>query len=289
MLPAMRSLILVAVVIGCASPSPAPTVASDVASPRDADDATADVVVVPDVATAMDAPTTTDVTVVDVAPTPQRVLFIGNSYTFYNDLPRIVSRIADESGARIEVDSVTVGGASFRTHWEGGTAVPRVQMGPWDAVVLQGQSVEPVLNFNEFRLYAQRFTTLIAESRTRSVFFATWARRAGDTLYAQPWSGGTPDVFAMRLDTAYTQVAMPAGSTVARVGLAWQRALRAAPTINLYDSDGSHPSPAGSWLAACVLYRAITGNAPAAVADTVAPMLSASDARTLRLIAAEEM
>jgi hypothetical protein len=255
----------------------APDVAPD-ASPDVAPDAS------PDVAPDVMAP--------DVAPPAAlRVLFVGNSYTFYNDLPALLSRMAAAAaragrGRTLEVASVTVGGATMRNHWDTGDASRRLMDGRWDALVLQGQSVEPVLNATEFRTYGARFGMLAETYGTRPVYFATWPRRAGDALYQQAWSGGAPEVFNTRLHTAYAQVAAQVMGEVAPVGNAWMAALRARPATPLYDADGSHPSPTGTWLAACVIYRVLTGT-PAPVESESAVMgVAEADVRALRELSA---
>jgi hypothetical protein len=263
--------------LACVDPAPLPTplhldAAVDVA-PRDAQ---------PDAA--FDAKP--DAPAVDAA-TRLRVLFVGNSYTYVNDLPGLVASVSRATrGPLIDVTSVTVGGATLRNHWETGDAPARLMEPGVDAVVLQGQSVEPALHYDEFRTYGVRFATLAGAYGVRAVYYATWPRRAGDALYAESWSGGAPSAFNERLDLGYTRVAATAGGTVAHVGNAWMAALRDHPSIGLYADDGSHPSPAGTWLAACVLYRALTGVAPGASADDAAVALPVADARALRETAA---
>ena len=286
---AMRRFVFLAVALGCQR---APTVPSTL--PADSSVTQDDTPEVQGVdAPPVDTPTVdappVDAPPVDTAPPPAplRVLFVGNSYTYVNDLPALVARLATEgarqgNGPTIAVDSVTVGGATLGDHWTQDNAPTRVRAGGWSAVVLQGQSVEPALNAASFRTYAVRFGELAASVRARPVFFATWPRRAGDVVYAQPWSGGTPEAFNARLDEGYSAAATAVGGVTAHVGNAWMAALRAHPSVNLYDPDGSHPSPAGTWLAGCVMYRALTGlDAPAGLDGAVAGV-TADDARALR-------
>lgn len=230
-----------------------------------------------------DAPVPPDV------PSSLRVLFIGNSYTYYNDLPAMVASLgAPGAGTparpRIVVDAVTEGGATVQRHWEA-MRQDRVRMGPWSAVVLQGQSVEPIAAFTGFNTYVGRFAGVIAEANARAVLFATWARRSGDAVYAQPWSGGDFAAMSSRLDGAYRRAAMNHGADVAAVGARWAEALAQRPALGLYDADGSHPSLAGSYLAACVIYRALTG--VAVTDDAPVPAgLAPGDAALLRAVSA---
>jgi hypothetical protein len=269
--------------LGCVTPSP-PSLERPDASLDGAVDAT----------TTVDAPPPVDradVAVDRERPAPLRVLFVGNSYTYVNDLPMTLTRMASRSAARgqgptIETASVTVGGATLRNHWETGNAARAItDMGPWSAVVLQGQSVEPLLNPTEFRTYGLRFSRVIHDANARVVYYATWPRRMGDSVYTQPWSGGRPEIMAMRLVTTYESVAAMNQDEVARVGAVWMNALSAHPTIDLYDPDGSHPSLAGTYLAACVIYRALVGDAPHADADD-ASGLAVETARDLRAVCA---
>jgi hypothetical protein len=230
----------------------------------------------------------------DVSPPPDapatlRVLFIGNSYTYFNNLPTMIATLGapgagTPSRPRLEVESVTEGGATMQRHWEA-MRQDRVRVGPWNAVVLQGQSVEPIAAFVDFDTYVGRFAGVISEAGARAVLFATWARRSGDTLYAQPWSGGDFETMTAWLDGAYRRAAMNHGAEVAPVGARWAVALNERPSLGLYDPDGSHPSLAGSYLAACVLYRALTGVAVSDAAPVPAG-LAPGDAALLRAVSA---
>lgn len=227
----------------------------------------------------------------DVPARGLRVLFIGNSYTYVNDLPGAVARIAaegagDEGRPTIAVDSAVEGGATLQLHWER-MRQDRVRMGPWDAVVLQGQSVEPILSFQSFDSYARRFAAVIRGEGARVVYYATWARRPGDAVYAQAWSGGSFAAMTARLDNAYRLAAMNTAGELAAVGARWADARADHPAIDLYDPDGSHPSVAGTFLAACVMYRALTGFAPSARV-TAPPGVAPDDAARLRAISARE-
>jgi hypothetical protein len=292
----MRAL-LPFVFVACAGSTPIPPVlrADAAAAPDHVD------VVAPQDVVTIDTPavTPTDAAVAptdapDVAPPPDapatlRVLFIGNSYTYYNDLPAMIATLGapgagTPSRPHLEVESVTEGGATVQRHWEA-MRQDRVRVGPWNAVVLQGQSVEPIAAFTGFDTYVGRFAGVISEAGARAVLFATWARRSGDAVYAQPWSGGDFAAMSARLNGAYRRAGMNHGAEVAPVGAEWALALTDRPALGLYDADGSHPSLAGSYLAACVLYRALTG---VAVSDA-APVpsgLAPGDAAFLRAVSA---
>jgi hypothetical protein len=212
-----------------------------------------------DVAAASDAPG--DAGAATDAGPPRRVLFIGNSYTYVNDLPATVRALgAATPGAAVEVESVTEGGARLETHWDSTGARDRLAEGGWDAVVLQGQSLEPIYSGEDFIFMGMLFAGAARDVGTRPLWYATWARRAGDPIYAE--LGTDPPMLSEGLEARYRYIADTYGGFVARVGAAWQIALAELPGVDLFDADGSHPSPAGTLLTACVMLQAITDRAP---------------------------
>ena len=195
----------------------------------------------------------------DGAP-PLRVLFVGNSYTYVNDLPAVVRALgAATPGSAVDVESITLGGATLANHWDGTGARERIAMGGLDVVVLQGQSLE-ALDAESIVGQGRLFSDAVAAADARAVWFSTWAYRAGDPVFAQ--TGLTPATMTQRIEQGYALAAAPNGDLVARVGAAWLLALAELPEVVLHADDGSHPAPAGTLLAACVILQAVTGVTP---------------------------
>lgn len=218
-----------------------------------------------------------------------RVLFIGNSYTYVNDLPGRVHELAASSagGPEIVVESVAPGGATLQQHYTATGALPRVRAGGFSHVVLQGQSVEPLTAPTLFQTYAELFVEDIRAAGAVPVFFETWARRAGDPLYQQAWSGGSPKAMQAGIRTAYrlaAQAGEKGGSALAPAGDAWEMALAEALPPPLFVADGSHPTPHGTYLTGCVIYRALTGRSALGLGARPAE-LDAGEAALLQRIA----
>ena len=189
------------------------------------------------------------------------VLFVGNSYIYVNKLPSVVAELdAATPGVTLEIDSVVKGGATLLDQWTTTGAREAIESGSFDTVVLQGQSVEPITQPAVFQEYAALLGQAVRDAGGHPVWYATWARRAGDPFYT---SGlvATPEEMTAALDAGYVQ-ASGAIEPVAHAGRAWQEALTASPDLVLHDADGSHPSPAGTLLTAFVMFRAITGMNP---------------------------
>ena len=212
------------------------------------------------------------------------VLFVGNSLIYTNDLPTVFKNFAAESSLHVEVDveSVTPGGATFYDHWKRGLAVAKLREWHPNFLVLQPQSVEPLASPQNFSYYARLFKNEADQIGTQTVLFSTWARPAGDPYYKDPSSGGSPAEMQTRLNSAYASLAQNIAATLAPIGVAFEQSQRDAPTIALLDGT-QHPSPAGTYLAAAVLFRTLF-NSPA-LGSTYYGGLPQSTAHTLQRIA----
>jgi hypothetical protein len=190
---------------------------------------------------------------------PLRVLFIGNSYTFFNGgLGTLVQSMASavKDGRRLEYVEVTKGGQTLEGHWADGKALAEIRKGGWDFVVLQEHSLRPLQDREKMFAYAKRFDAEIRKVGARTVFYETWARK------------NRPEMQGL-LDQAYSGIAKEVAAVVAPAGLAWQAALKVKPDLSLHISDLSHPTPAGSYLNACVFYETFFGRSPEGLPRTI--------------------
>ena len=180
-----------------------------------------------------------------------RVLFIGNSYTYVNDLPGLTQRLAaSASPARaMTVVSVTPGGATLERHWNEGRALQMIERGGWTHVVLQEQSLRPLQDREKLFTYARLFDTAIKEVGATTVFYLSWAR------------AHRPET-QQGLTEAFVLLGQELGALVSPVGIAWHQARRERPDLDLHYEDGSHPSPTGTYLAACVFSATLFGQSP---------------------------
>lgn len=180
-----------------------------------------------------------------------RVLFIGNSYTYFNDLPWLTQQLAASAKEpkTLETEMVVVGGATLQNHWKRGEALRLLKAKRWDYVVLQEQSTLPITNPKEMYKYASLFDAEIKRVNSQTVFYLTWAKQ------------NQPETQQILTD-AYMSIAQELKAKVAPVGIAWQKIQEANLKLNLYNSDKSHPSPIGSYVAACVFYTTFYDNSP---------------------------
>ena len=227
---------------------------------------------------------------VDV-PGATRVLFVGNSYTYVNDLPRTFAQVAASLGVPSTVDMIAPGGFTLEQHSGHPVTRQRIQSRAWDFVVLQEQSQRSA--FDERQVAREVIPAAIAldslvhqsSPGARTVFYETWGRRDGDQENCKP----VPRVCTYagmqeRVTDTYAELGRRTGAVVAPVGRAWAGVRRTHPEVNLYQPDGSHPSPQGTYLAACVFVAAIFGKSPVGATPLQIP---ASDAAVLQRAAEE--
>jgi hypothetical protein len=170
---------------------------------------------------------------------PIKVLFVGNSFTARNDLPSLIALLAAARGKSLQYRLISAGGASLRTHWNAGKALKAIEDSHYDSVVLQEQSTLPVKNAKRMHENVRIFDESIKAAGATTVLYMTWARRHA------------PEAQQVITD-AYASIGQELGATVVPVGVAWQSFLRKYDQPVLHDRDQSHPTLAGSYLAACV-------------------------------------
>ena len=184
---------------------------------------------------------------------PMRVLFIGNSYTSVNNLPGMVQALATaaKEPRRFEFAALTPGGWSLQRHVdeEKSEAPKKIAEGKWDFVVLQDQSQMPFVYPKVTLDYGSKLGALIKEQKATPLLYLTWAREH------QPENQAT-------ITKTYTELSKALDCPIAPVGPAWEAARAQRKELVLYHADNSHPSPAGTYLAACVFYAKIYGKSP---------------------------
>jgi hypothetical protein len=177
---------------------------------------------------------------------PFRVLFLGNSYTHCNAMPDMIAKLAASADPPVafEYEMVAPGGVTLEWHATNKESLDAIRKGGWDAVVLQEQSTRPVNDVGAMHHYGMQLAEAIRQKGTWTVLYMTWAR------------AHRPEML-QGLRSAYGELAAKTGATAAPVGIAWARCRARHPEIALYMEDNSHPTRAGSYLAACVLYATL--------------------------------
>ena len=183
------------------------------------------------------------------APGGVRVLFVGNSLTYVNNLPGVLTAIAAAAGDTIRTEAAVGGNLALIDHWYGATdAVARIRAGGWDYVVLQQGPTS--------QIGVDRDTLVLA---TR--LFDGEIRKVGATpaLY-MVWPSADRLAFFDNVHAAYAAAAQEVGGLFLPAGEAWRIAWRVDRQLPLYGGDHFHPSVLGTYLAALVIYECLTGH-----------------------------
>lgn len=181
-----------------------------------------------------------------------RILFVGNSYTYFGNMPHLVSIISEGTPVKLITRKSVIGGASLSEHWRGArglTTRDMISKGKFDIVVLQEYSLGAINSPDSLKYYVSLFCDLIRKSKAEPYLYLTWPR---DT------APQNQEV----ISRVYREAAAENKAGIVPVGEAWALAENEKPGIGLYDSDGSHPSKLGSFLTACVFAEAFSKQLP---------------------------
>ena len=198
------------------------------------------------------------------AQTTKRTLFLGNSYTYVNNLPQITADIATSMLDTLLFDGNNIGGYTLQAHSTDAVSLAKIAVGNWDFVVLQEQSQRPSFPISDVQTlvfpFAARLDSLINAQNTHAetMFYRTWGRKNGDAqncAFFAPLC--TYNGMDSLLNERYLTMATANHGVVSPVGAVWKYLRQHNSTIELYDADESHPSQAGSYAAACCFYTAI--------------------------------
>ena len=213
-----------------------------------------------------------------------RVLFIGNSYTYVNDFPATFSTLAYSGNHLVETGMLAQGGWTLEEHASDANTATTLASMSWDYVVLQEQSEIPA--FEQSRIAsmypaARQLVNSVRAQNAKPIFFLTWAHRDG-----MP-DNGYPDFTSMQtqITLGYRTIANQLAAPIAPVGVAWADAIKQSPGLDLWQSDGSHPTINGTYLAACVLYAVVFRESPVGLSSP--SQVDGNTARVLQTIASE--
>ncbi len=200
-----------------------------------------------------------------------RVLFIGNSLTYVQDVPALVLALARQHGDTAwRANSVAYADFALEDHWYEGTARRLLADGDWEFVVMQqGPSSLPA-NQRHLASWSQQFEPLIRAAGAQPVLYQVWPNisRQGDFPNTR---------------TAYANAAMSVNGLFAPAGSAWEALLASHPEVSLYSGDGLHATRTGAYVAALVIYGRLSGVDPRSLPDAI-PGQSGTTAASVQVL-----
>lgn len=170
-----------------------------------------------------------------------RILFIGNSHTYYNDMPNIFREICVSQGKQVEVTMLAHGGKGLDFHCNEPEVRFNILYGNYDWVVLQ-HLAHPFGNEALMFESARKIDRYLCQTSAQKLLYMTWSE--------QDFPEGQE-----RMTNAYRELGKELKANVAPVGALWWKFQQKYPDTVLFDEDRHHASPFGSALAAYVLYE----------------------------------
>jgi len=213
---------------------------------------------------AVKKPTRTAKPTISPTPIPEgtvKILFIGNSFTFFYDMPGIFTQMMEAGGYPVYAAEATEPGFRLSQHLESKNTLAMIESQKWDYIVLQENSH----NLETERLLAgemypavRQLDALIKKNGAQTVLFVTWADKF---TFSEKGYASLAEMQS-HITSSYTQIAAEVNAAAAPAGPAWMMASSQNPELELWDGDANHPSLLGSYLNACVFYAFFTQTSP---------------------------
>ena len=216
-----------------------------------------------------------------------KVLFIGNSLTYWNDMPGMFRTLAQMAGKDVYVRESTVGGSSIQFHASHPHTLDRIKLYDWDYVVLQESSGKVAFPSTQpeiipyFLILKEHIWRYCPSARV--IMFMDWSPEDGVDLQ----SGGhlSYTEFQQLIHDGTRFLAYNLEFSIAPIGWGWKEVYENRPTINLIDADEIHPSRAGSYLQACMYFATFFQESPVGI--NYLGSVNSSTARYMQSIAAD--
>jgi hypothetical protein len=186
------------------------------------------------------------------------VLFIGNSFTYFYNLPQVVAAMAESQNIHIDVRGSTVGGANLKDHWLGRKETKTRELlenEKWDYVVLNNFSLGPIKEADRFREYNFKFIELIREKGAIPVLMQTWAYKE------------KPEMQKI-LTKSYREIANETKTDLVPCGELFELSNKMNPSLNLF-FDHKHPSSNGTYLLGLAFYKYFTAMSTAQIPKNI--------------------
>ena len=184
------------------------------------------------------------------------ILFVGNSFTYFWNMPQMLEAMAEEQGINIKTTQSTVGGSTLEEHFnqkKNTQTIKILDSVKFDYVILQDHSLATIDNLKDFEEYSKKLSDIIRKRGAQPVLYMTWGYHSNPLLQD-------------KITPAYNDMAKELNAKVIPVGPIFMKARQLRPDLNMYFDD-KHPSPEGSYLIALVFYKAFTGKSVLGIPD----------------------
>ncbi len=209
---------------------------------------------------------------------PKEVLFIGNSLTYYHDMPAMLQEMVREKHPTIKIHQSTEPGVSLNDHLTSEKTIKKLNSQSWDIVVLQEGTVRtliPEVMQYQLRPTVIKLDSIIRVKGGRTILYESYPISKYPNKYCYPsfMISNTlkeKDYCSVELlssdqefkiiQNSFNELNNSINGNLAFVGTCFELCKRKFPELVLFESkEDTHPSKLGSYLIACVFYRVLTG------------------------------
>lgn len=176
----------------------------------------------------------------DAAEGTVRILFVGNSLTYFNDLPELVEVAARAQGQTVVTEMLAYPNYAILDYWDDGEVQGLIANGNFDFVVIQQGPSSQAFGREVLFSYGKKYSDLCNAHNAKLAFFMVWPSRT----YYHTFDG---------VITNHREAAIATGSILCPVGEVWKNHFDTTGDFSYYGSDGFHPSLKGSQVAAEVI------------------------------------
>lgn len=209
---------------------------------------------------------------------PKEVLFIGNSLTYYHDMPAMLQEMLREKHSAINIHQITEPGVSLYNHLNSENTIKKLNSQSWDFVVLQEGTVRtliPEVMQYQLRPTVIKLDSIIRVKGGRTILYQSWPILEYPKKYCYPsiMISNTlkeKDYCSLELlssdqefeiiQNSFNELNNSINGNIAYVGTCFELCKKKFPELMLFESkEDTHPSKLGSYLIACVFFRVLTG------------------------------
>jgi len=181
--------------------------------------------------------------------TDYKVLFVGNSYTHYNDgvdyhLEKMLKADVSADSVNYSIQRIAVSSHTLEAHYADPLTLTKIKSEKWNIIVLQEQSTRPINNPDLFLQFAGELDAEAKKINAKTALFMTWANK------------DAPSDMAL-IAVSYTNVGLQLNEPVTPAGKIWEYIQKTYPQISLYNTDNKHPTLSGTYTVACSFYYSL--------------------------------
>ena len=191
---------------------------------------------------------------------PKNILFVGNSYLYYNNSVHnyVGPMLREHHGSEVETKLSAIGGSKLHHHNIDHLLNPKnlnldQQI---DLIIMQGGSTEVITTKSQkkFIQTARKYGKKAQNLGVKTALYMTHAYTKADSRFE-------PNLIK-KISKTYFAAGKESNSVVIPVGLAYELAYKEKPAIKLHHVDGTHPSQLGTYLGAATVFASVTGKSP---------------------------